>query len=196
MNYKDRAKNRRLKKDIINMVNLFKFKTWNIKLSWKVILSWICICILWLFSPWVLHSESGNAENSFSASAWNIWMTSIISVLILIFLILSINNKEKIKKYSWMQIKDYIVVICLWIFITILSIHSIIFIKSLLSFSKDISLWRWSIITLTWSILIIVWWLLMRKEYNKENTSYLNEAEDRYNNKSRTSKISNMKLPF
>jgi len=196
MNYKDRAKNRRLKKDMVNMINIFKFRTWNIKLSWKVILSWISISLIWLFSPWILHIESGNTENSFSASTWNIWMTNFIIILLLIFLILSINNKEKIKKYSWVQIKDYIVVISLWLFITVLSLHSIIFIKSLLSFSKDISLWKWSIISLTWSILIIIWWILMRKDYNKENISYLNDAEDRYKNNVKWKKNSEMKLPF
>lgn len=194
MNYKDRAKNRRLKKDILNLLNIFKFKTWNIKLPWKVILFWIVISIIWMFSPWIVFLEDWRYENSFSSFAWNVWVTNLIWIIFLIFLVLSINKKEKIKMYSWMQIKDYIVIISIWVFITLLSLHSIIFIKSLLSFSKDIILWKWAILSLTWSILLIVWWIMMKKDYSKENASYINEAEDKSNNN--REKNSNMKLPF
>ncbi len=196
MNYKDRARNRRLKKDIITLLNIFKFKTWNIKLPWKVVLFWLIISIIWIFSPRIVFLENLWFENSFSSLAWNVWFTSLIWILFLIFIVLSINKKEKIKMYSWLQIKDYTIIIFIWFFIAILSIHSIIFIKSLLSFSKDIILWKWSILWLTWSIIIIVWWIMMKKDYNKENASYINEAEDKSKYSNNRNKNSNMKLPF
>ncbi|PID87442.1 hypothetical protein CSB07_01385 [Candidatus Gracilibacteria bacterium] len=196
MNYKDRARNRRLKKDIITLLNIFKFKTGNIKLPGKVVLFGLIISIIGIFSPRIVFLENLGFENSFSSLAGNVGFTSLIGILFLIFIVLSINKKEKIKMYSGLQIKDYTIIIFIGFFIAILSIHSIIFIKSLLSFSKDIILGKGSILGLTGSIIIIVGGIMMKKDYNKENASYINEAEDKSKYSNNRNKNSNMKLPF
>lgn len=197
MEYRDRAKNRKLKRHILNTVNVFKLNSINLSTSKKIVLAWIFFGFIALFLKWADSSSaiSKNTGNSFSDLVWGTWYWLLILQLLVIFLLLSKKNKDKIKLSIDTHVKDYLLVIIAWIFTIVSSITALNFINWLQHFSSDLLFWTWIILEICAWIAITAWWIWMRRDFRKNiNKVYINDSEDE-EEEIDTNK-NNMSLPF
>ena len=197
MSYKNRAKTRKLKKQLVWLFEIIKFKWVNLSLAWKIILFWNIIWIISLFFPWVNSTNINIKENAFSNLVWKSGYIILILILINIFTILSVRKKEKLKSVLNIHFKDNLLFLFTWLIIILLSYITLNFINWLQVLSSQIIYGKWIVLGFIWWITIIVWWILYKKEEEKNNkTIFLNdnieENSDKLNNKSQH----NMKLPF
>ena len=195
MNYTHRKKERKAKKVLTNLYQLFRFKSINLSFSAKITVIWSIVSIVSLFMPWVIDANQSNTTwNAFNAIAWNIGFWMIILLIFIIFIVISNTNKEKIKLALDIRVKNHIVIIITWVFIIVNSIIYISFVNWLALFLDNIITGKWVILYMVSWIMIIVVGILERKEYRKrDNESFINEE-------STVKNISwdrdNMKLPF
>jgi len=198
MEFKNRVKNRRLKRHVSNIINIFKLRALNLQTSWKIILFWIVSNFISLFFPWVDYIDWESTKNAFSSVVWNIWIILVLVLFFLLFNLFSINSKEKIKMHIGIHFKDYPVSILLWLFIIILWIVSFNFINALQFFSSTIIYWSWIIFSISSWVMIFVWWIMQRSEFNDySNKSDLIDFESNLNDEeNRQVNNKNMKLPF
>ena len=195
MNYTHRKKERKAKKVLTNLYQLFRFKSINLSFSAKITVIWSIVSIVSLFMPWVIDANQSNTTwNAFNAIAWNIGFWMIILLIFIIFIVISNTNKEKIKLALDIRVKNHIVIIITWVFIIVNSIIYISFVNWLALFLDNIITGKWVILYMVSWIMIIVGGILERKEYRKwDNESFINEE-------STVKNISwdrdNMKLPF
>ncbi len=200
MEYKDRAKTRKFKRQLLQFIDVIKLKWLNLSTSRKIILAWLVVWFFSLFLTWIDSTKitSEYISNSFSNLVWSTWITLIIIQAMILFLIFSRKNKEKIKLSTDLHIKDYTLVIIWWIFTIILSINSVILIWWLSTFSSDIVLWNWVISEICSWIIITVWWVLLRTEfYKNKNQVYINDSEEEMVEETLENKDdNNMSLPF
>lgn len=193
MNYRNKLKERTTRKFILNIFSVLKFTSINLNFSSKIIIIWSLISLVSLFLPWIKKSTD-LAWNSFNSIWWNIGYLMVLILVFLIFIITSINFREKIKLASNINFRNHIVIIYLWLLIIIIWIIYISFINGLSTIFENVEVWNWIILYILSGIVIIVWWLLKRKEYkNREYESFINETQDKENVKIDES---NMKLPF
>lgn len=196
MEYKDRAKSRKIKRQLVQTIDLVKLKWLNLTISKKIVLAWTIVWFFSLFIKWIDSTETTteNVWTSFSDLAWRTWITLLIIHLLIIFIIFSKKNKEKIKMSIDSHIKDFSLIIIWGIFTIIVSINALNFVSWLQTFSSDTIYWAWIISEICAWIMITAWWILLRREfYNNLNKVYVNESEDEEiidNNDS------NMSLPF
>lgn len=197
MEYKDRAKSRKVKRQLIQAIDLFKLKGLNLSVSKKIVLAWIIIWFFSLFINWI-DSTSTTSElptNSFWDLAWRTWVTLIILQICIVFLIFSKKNKDKLKLSIDSHIKDFSLVIIGWIFTIIVSINALSFVIGLVQIQSDLIYWAWIISEICAWIMITAWGILLRREFYKNlNKVYVNESEDEENEKQEDD--SNMTLPF
>lgn len=201
MEYKDRAKTRKFKRQLLQIIDLIKLKWLNLSTSRKIILAWILVWFVSLFLNWIDSTQaiSDSVANSFSDLVWRTWITLIIIQVLILFLIFSKKNKDKIKLSTDLHIKDFTLVIIGWIFTIIVSINALNFINWLQHFSSDIILWTWIISEICSWIIITVWWILLRSEfYKNRNQIYINESEEELIDNESIEKVdeNNMSLPF
>lgn len=201
MEYKDRAKTRKFKRQLLQIIDLIKLKWLNLSTSRKIILAWILVWFISLFLNWSDSTSvtSNNIENSFSDLVWRTWITLIIIQALILFLTFSKKNKDKIKISTDLHIKDFTLVIIAWIFTIIVSINALNFINWLQRFSSDIILWTWIISEICAWIIVTVWWILLRSEfYKNRNQVYINESEEEIIDDGTIEKVdeNNMSLPF
>jgi len=200
MEYKDRAKSRKIKRQLIQAIDLIKLKGLNLSTSKKIVLAWIIVWFFSLFINWV-DSTSTTSEyisNSFSDIVWRTWVTLLILQIFIVFLIFSRKNKEKIKLSIDSHIKDFSLVIISWVFTIIVSINALSFIWWLQHFSSDLIYWAWIISEICAWIMITAGWILLRKDFYKNlNKVYVNESEDEESeNDEKQEDDNNMSLPF
>ena len=199
MSYKNRAKDRKIKNFFIKLFGSFKFKSLNLSLSQKIVISWTTISIFSLFLPWINWIEwSLNWKNSFSSLVWGVWVIILIYLIILLINTISVSKKEKIKFYSWLHFRDYSLSMILWIFTLILWINSIVYIWWLQTFISEINQGKWIWLCITWAIIIIIWSIIQKKEFMNTNIkTYTNESNTHdKKEKDNIEKENNMKLPF
>ncbi len=198
MEYKDRAKNRKLKRKLLQIIDLIKLKGFNLSLYKKITLSWVLVWFISLFLKWVNSENNINhVSNSFWSLAWSTWITILIIQALIIFLIFSRKNKEKLKLSTDIHIKDYSLIIVWWIFTIIISINTLNFINWLQTFASDIFIWAWIISEICAWILITVWWIIARIEYYKNKSQiYINESDEESNTDKENDEDKNMSLPF
>lgn len=197
MEYKDRAKSRKIKRQLIQAIDLVKLKGLNLSTSKKIVLAWIIVWFISLFLNWTdsTSSTSINIRNSFSDLVWRTWVTLLILQIFITFLIFSRKNKEKLKMSIDSHIKDFSLVIISWVFTIIVSINALNFVSWLQSFSSDVIYWAWIISEICAWIMITAGWILLRGEFYKNlNKVYINESEDEENDKNEED--NNMTLPF
>lgn len=197
MEYKDRAKSRKVKRQLIHAVDLVKLKWLNLSTPKKIILAGIFVWFTSLFFKWI-DSTSTTSEviaNSFSNLVWRTWVTLLILQVFIVFLIFSKKNKEKIKMSIDSHIKDFSLVIIAWVFTIIVSINALNFVWGLQFFSSDVIYWAWIIAEISAGIMITAGWILLRNEFYKNlNKVYTNESEDDI--VEMIEEDSNMSLPF
>ena len=197
MEYKDRAKSRKIKRQLIQTIDLVKLKWLNLSTSKKIVLAWTIVWFFSLFLNWIdsTSTTSESIANSFSDLVWRTWVTLLILQFFIFFIIFSKKNKEKLKMSIDSHIKDFSLVIISWIFTIVVSINALNFVSGLQYFSSDVIYWAWIISEICAWIMITAWWILLRREFYKNlNKVYVNESEDEEWEKQGDD--SNMSLPF
>lgn len=172
----------------------FLFKITNLPLYNKIILFWSIVWIYSLFMNWITKEIENKSWNSFYSITWNIWYILILLYLLVLFIILSNTFKEKIKLYADVNIKNYIIIITSAVINILLSTVSISFTIWMSTISNNITYWNWVILSLTCWIAILIWWLIIRKEYKKNNSEIILEQLEE--NRKRQKENDNMTLPI
>lgn len=197
MEYKNRAKNRRLKRTILSLIGVLKFKWLNLSLWEKISLIWALISTFSLFLNWIDSESINNLEekgNAFSSLAGSIWYIILLILAFLVFILISHSKKETFKLSSDLHFKDSTITIFWWVFDIFLSLITFSFVKWLQRFSSTIIYGNGIILSITWAIVIIIWGIIMRKEKKAEKYStYTNELGE---NEIEEENDNNMKLPF
>lgn len=193
MNYRNKLKERNTRKFILNIFSVIKFTSINLNFSSKLIIIWSIISLISLFLPWVEKNQD-LTWNSFNSIWWNIGYLMIMVLIFVIFIITSINFRERIKLASNINFRNHILILYVWILIIIIWIIYISFINWLTTIFDSVEVWNWIILYILWWIVIIIWWIFKRKEFKKrEFESFINETNDKENT---ITDESNMKLPF
>jgi len=195
MSYKISAKNRKLKRKLITLINLFKFKSVNFNITHKFILIWAVLSLISLYMDWINSLNWEIVQNTFWQLLWISWYIMFILNLIILFIIFSNNKKEYLKIVTKFFFKDWNFIVILWLFNLLLIINNIFIIKWLAFFSKEIIYWRWGIISIIWTLFVIIWWVLLIKEQNKV-LLYVNDDYCKWDKIEKVDEKNNMKLPF
>ncbi len=197
MEYKDRAKSRKIKRQLLQTINLIKLKWFNLSTAKKIVLAWVIFWFISLFLNWTdsTSTVSGNIHNSFSNLVWRTGISLLILQIFITFLIFSRKNKEKLKLSIDSHIKDFSLIIISWVFTIVVSINALNSVSWLQTFSSDIIYWAWIIAEICAWIMITAGWIWLRKEFYKNiNKVYINESEDDENEN--IEEDNNMSLPF
>ncbi len=194
MEYRNRAKNRRLKRNVLSLANILKFKWLNLSNWEKISVVWIFLSLISLFFIWVDSASWEEKWTAFSSLAWSVGYIMLIVLLFLIFILFSHSRKEKLKLYSDIHFKDSTIIILWWIFNIFLSFNIFSFVTWLQRFSSTIICGNGVILSITWAIVIVIWGIITRKEKKSEKYSiYTNELIEEEEQKEEEN---NMKLPF
>ncbi|MDD3303028.1 MAG: hypothetical protein PHN31_05710 [Candidatus Gracilibacteria bacterium] len=197
MEYRDRAKSRKVKRQLLHVIDLVKLKGLNLTLPKKIILSGNVIGFFSLFFRWVdsTSSISDNIGGAFSSLAGKTGLSLLIVHILVFFLIFSKKNKDKLKLSIDSHIKDFSLVIISGVIITILGINAFFYVDGLQHFSSDIIYGPGVIAEISAGIMIIVGGFLLRSDFYKNiNKVYINESEDE--EQDQVDEESNMSLPF
>lgn len=194
MEYRNRAKNRRLKRNVLSLVNILKFKWLNLSNWEKVSIVWISLSLISLFFVWVDSTSWEEKGTAFSSLSWSVGYIILFVLLFLFFILFSHSRKEKLKLYSDIHFKDSTIIILWWIFNIFLSFNIFSFVEWLQRFSSTIIYGNGIILSITWAIVIVIWGIITRKEKKDEKYSiYTNELIEEEEQKEEEN---NMKLPF
>lgn len=198
MSYKISAKNRKLKRTILNIISILKFESLNIETPKKIVLFWVIIWVLSLFLNWTDSLDQKHIWNSFKSILWITWYLLLIINVKIIFLILNQKMKELIKFFFNFNAKDGVMIVFLWVFWLFLSINSIFIIENFNYFTTGIFTGKWVILSIVWYIFITIWWALMLKTRTKTSVYIDGDNESNWNENKDINEIdkSNMKLPF
>lgn len=164
MEYKTRAKNRKLKRYIIQTFELTKFKWFHLSFWAKLTTFWSIVILISLLFQWVSSTDTSVWANAFRAWSWGVWFTLLILSICMLFLIFSFHKKEKLKLGADLSFRDYNAIIISGVICVILSLHSYIFISWFQAFSLTIIPWKWPIIALVWGIFLTFWGFIVKKE--------------------------------
>ncbi len=199
MSYKNRAKIRKFQKKVTWFWNWIKFKWLSLSNSWKIIIFGSIISFTSLFMPWIISKDWKELSvNSFSNLSGKSWMLVIILIMIILFFVFSLKNKERLKLLSNVHIKDYSMYILSWLFIIVISFIVLNFSQWLIVFQDNMIYWKWIIFNLIWGILIFTWWIYTKKEESSNNsteTIFIND-DNEIDSDLEDDKKNNMKLPF
>ena len=190
--YNSRVKNRRFKRFLIKLTNLFKFKTSNFCINKKIILISVILWYISLFLNWIKITEDNTTSYLNSFNKINIFNSSIIFIIltIILFILFSSTKKEKFKLFMHLNLKDWVVLVLLNILLLLLSISSLSTIIWLKIFYLNINYDSWVIFTIIAWIIWLYASLRLKKESN--NKIILNESDD----KTKIVDNNNMKLPI
>lgn len=192
-----KSRKRNLKKISLNFLKNINLQIFNLNLSRWITVIWASVWIFSLFLPWISIVDQNKSilNNSFNATSWNVWYIIIIMLFSIIFLIFWWNYKEKMKLYSEIDIKNYLVILFSGLFIILSWIVCINFSIWLETFGwKEVKYWSWVILAITSAIFIIVWWYLVRKDFYKNSSEIILEKLNRERNKEKAKE--NISLPF
>lgn len=192
-----KSRKRNLKKISLNFLKNMNLQIFNLNLSRWITVIWASVWIFSLFLPWISIVDQNKSilNNSFNATSWNIWYIIILMLFSIIFLIFWWNYKEKMKLYSEIDIKNYLVILFSGIFIILSWIVCINFSIWLETFGwKEVKHWSWVILAITSAIFLMVWWYLVRKDFYKNSSEIILEKLNRERNKEKAKE--NISLPF
>jgi len=199
MSYKISAKNRRLKRILLNIISILKFESLNIETPRKLVFFWVMLWFASLFLNWTESVTHNHVWNAFKSILWITWYLLFAINVKLLFIIFETKIKERIKFLFNFYAKDWVIVVFLWAFWLFLTINSIFIIENFSYFTAWIIIWRWVILSIVSYIFVLMWWMLMLK--TKTNTSiYIDWQENseytREVNQFNENNKNNMKLPF
>jgi len=190
--YNSRVKNRRLKRFLLKLANLFKFKASNFCINKKIILISVVLWYISLFLNWIKITEDNTTSYFNSFNKINLFNSILIFIIltIILFVLFSWTKKEKFKLFIHFNIKDWAFLVLLNILIILLSISSLSSIIWLKIFYLNINYDSWVIFTIIAWIIWLFASLRLKKESN--NKIILNESDD----KAKIVDNNNMKLPI
>ena len=158
MNYTHRKKERKAKKILTSLYQIFQFKSINLSFSSKITVTWSIVSIVSLFIPWIIDANQTDATwNAFNPIAWNIGFWMILLLMFIIFIVISNTIKEKIKLALDIRVKNYIIIIITWVFILVNSVIYISFVNWLALFLDNIVVGNGVILYMVSWIMIIIW---------------------------------------
>jgi hypothetical protein len=190
---RSRINSRKIKTFFTNISNNIKFKIESFSFAKIVILVWVLLWYISLFMRWINSENKVFISNIFNNITYISSIIFIISLSIVLFLLFSINKKEKIKKSTSIVFRDYIIIIFISIVIFILAINNLWVIIWLQTFSSEVYYWNWVITMITSAVFIFTWWFLLKNEHYSWDNIYLNDSKEQ---KSENSEVNNTKLPF
>lgn len=198
MSYKVSAKNRKLKRTILNVISILKFESLNIETPKKIALFWVIVTFVALFLNW---TEAVDVKHVWDAFKSFLWVTGYILVLInikMIFILLSQKAKELAKMFLGFHAKDGVMIVFLGMFWLLVSANSIFIIENFSYFTTGILVGKWVIFAIVWYIFTIVGWFLMLRTKTKTSIYIENDDENMSleEHESHESEKNNMKLPF
>lgn len=198
MSYKVSAKNRRLKRTLMAVINFLKFEWLNIDTSRKIVFIWVLFWIWSLFLNWTDSFDEKHVWNAFKNILWINWYILFALNIKIIFIIFSQKLKELIKSFFNFNAKDGIIILFLASFWLILTINTVFVIENFNYFTAWIFTWKWIIFSIIWYTFSILWWIIMLK--TKTKTSVYMEWKNKNDLHNSTSidntEKNNMKLPF
>lgn len=180
--------------NIKKILKKIKFKSLNLSFEKQLVLIWTLLWLFSLFLDWIKYPINNQSWNSFNSITWNIGYILLIIFLILIFIIFSTQYKEKIKLYSDLNFKNHFIIITSAFISFCFTIVSISFSSWLKIFLEKINYWNGPILCMISSILIFIWWILIRKEFYKNNSEIILEKLN--SNREKNKKNDNMSLPI
>lgn len=108
--YSTNAKNRKLKKQILNFLSRIGFGAGKLPISGRSILLFSVLLFTTLFLPWVqlesLHTNEVQTYGAFSAYAGYIGVGIFLSTAIILFFLLSHTKKERVRSYVPFRLSD------------------------------------------------------------------------------------------
>lgn len=169
MNYIVNSKNRKLKYKLHLLLNRLSFNFLNLTTSQKITFLGIFISIISLFFTWFTYQYNEIIANSaFSINCGYVGYFILAILGFTSFIILSNQNKEKLKTKVHLIFHDYTIIIFSWILTLILSIVIFNTIRWMSNFSQNITVWSWIIFEIIWSLFVLLGWVLSYKEKKKE----------------------------
>lgn len=169
MNYIVNSKNRKLKYKLHILLNRLSFNFLNLSTSQKVAFLWIIIAFLSLFFNWFSYiNDKLITSSAFSINCGYSWILITLILGFVSFIILSNQNKEKLKSKAYLIFHDYTIIIFSGIIILLLSIVVFNMIRGMSILSQNISYWSGIVFEIIGAMFIIFWWILSYKEKKNE----------------------------
>lgn len=196
MSYRISAKNRKIKRILLQILSIIKFEWLNISNSLKIVVIWVILTSIWIFLNWFDTYDGVISWNGFHKI---LWVTGYILLLLnikILFFIFWQKTKETIKNIFSFHIKDAIVIVMFVSFWFIISINSVFIIENIQIFQEGIILWKGIIYVIVGYTLGMFGWFFHL--YSKTKTSIYIESENQeflWENIIEENK-NNMKLPF
>ena len=159
----------------------------------KMIVGWGILAWISLFMQWIVFEDI--SHNAFHNLTWANGYLLFLLIILLLFVTISIRNKQKLKLHSGLQFNDYHIAIIVGILLIILPINSLIFLIGLSTFSEP-SYGNGIGLCITSGILVFIGAILKKRQINNGDISaYITslESEDQVEE---ISSRDNMKLPF
>lgn len=196
MDYKARAKSRKLKRKVTKFLQLIKFQSLNATSYHKMILFWAVVVIIGLFFPWldIQWLEGIQKINGFSRLLWISGATIFALNLFTIFVLLSENTKEKFKRSFNISFKDYHPPIIWGSIVMLMIINSLTTMRSLRTFSSEVQFEKWVFIAISGTIILLIWWFYLKKYYDKHVKWIYSDTQEEHERLQKEK--DNMKLPF
>lgn len=189
-----RKRRKEIKNLITENIKNINFQILNLNISRWLTVIWSVLWIVSLFLPWIINKKDNFSWNSFNSISWNLWFLLIILLLLIIILTFWSNYKEKMKLYSEIDLKNYVIILFTWIIMILSWIIVWSFSVWLQTFEKDIIYWKWLILLIVSSIFMIIWWYLTRKEFYKNSSEIILEKLSQERKKEKVK--DNLSLPF
>ena len=104
------------------------------------------------------------------------------------------NYKEKMKLYSDIDVKNYLVILFTWFFMFLASIMWVSFSVWLETFWQDTTSGTWLILCIASAVIIIGWWYWARKDFYKNSSEIILEQLNQERHKEKWK--DNITLPF
>lgn len=177
-----------------NLIWKIKFKSINLSFPKQLAIIWSFLWLISLFFNWVEYPAKSESWNAFNSSIWWIWFILTIVYLLPIFIIFSNQYKEKIKLYSELNFKNHFIIITAALVSLSFSFISINFVSWLNTFLWNINYWNWPILSMTSWVLILIAWIIIRQEFNKNNSEIILEKMNISREKNKEN--DNMSLPI
>lgn len=198
MSYKISAKNRRLKRTLLNIFGILKFEWLNIDNSKKMVFIWILFWISSLFLRWTDSVVDNHVWNAFKNLLWITGYILFIINIKMFFIIFSQKIKESLKSFFGFNVKDGIIIVFLWVFWLLTTINTVFIINNFSYFTTWIIIWKWIIFSVIWYTFSVIWWVLMMKTKTKTSIYIEDDQEQILQNshENDNSEKNNMKLPF
>lgn len=198
MSYRNSSKNRRLKRSIINIIRFIRFESINLPLSYKFVVIWIIMWFISLFLSWV---NSTSLDIWWTAFSQVLWLTGYIIWFFLIINLIFVFNKntpEKLKSIINLIVKDWNLIIFIFLFNLILTTNTVFFVDWLNTFSEWITIWQGVIFEVIANVFWMIWWYLILIEKTKTAMFISKDLELDENGlpHNQPTDKNNMKLPF